>query len=184
MLKRNDRYKFWTRVNTLVEVGGKWAMAKQVMASQGPLSQVDFLPPGKSIGKGQRKRESEKQVAAKVKVKKPQSGGCQKGATHLCKHKVTLKRKLFHEALWGLVLPHLNKSHYQLLFTNIHPNLPRRTVCDGTHNFKRYRYRYFFPVPNIFDTDTGTFFGTNFFRYRFRDFFPIPNFSDTGSDTT
>ena len=24
---------------------------------------------------------------------------------------------------------------------------------------------------NIFDTDTGTFFGTKFFRYRFRDFF-------------
>merc|ERR1712016_534248 len=34
------------------------------------------------------------------------------------------------------------------------------TVCDGTQNFKRYRYRYFYPVPNIFDTDTGTFFGT------------------------
>ena len=59
-----------------------------------------------------------------------------------------------------------------------------RTVCDGTQNIKQYRYRYFFPVPNIFDTDTGTFFGTKFFRYRFRDFFPVPNFSDTGSDTT
>ena len=72
------------------------------------------------------------------------------------------------------------------------------TVCDGTQHFKRYRYRYFFPVPNIFDTDTGTFSGTKFFsdtgsetfsgtkfyRYRFRDFFPVPNFSDTGSDTT
>ena len=58
-----------------------------------------------------------------------------------------------------------------------------RTVCDGTQNVKRYRYRYFFPVPNIFDTDTGTFFGTKFFRYRFRDFFPIPNFTDTGSET-
>ena len=57
------------------------------------------------------------------------------------------------------------------------------TVCDGTQNVKRYRYRYFFPVPNIFDTDTGTFFGTKFFRYRFRDFFPIPNFTDTGSET-
>ena len=56
-------------------------------------------------------------------------------------------------------------------------------MCDGTQNFKRYRYRYFFLVPNIFDTDTGTFFGTNFFRYRFRDFFPVPNFSDTGSET-
>ena len=56
-------------------------------------------------------------------------------------------------------------------------------VCDGTKNVKRYRYRYFFPVPNIFDT--GTFFGTDtgsetFYRYRFRDFFryqffPIPS---------
>ena len=36
-----------------------------------------------------------------------------------------------------------------------------------------------FPVPNIFDTDTGTFFGTNFFRYRFQDFFPVSFFSDT-----
>ena len=123
-----------------------WPPRWQSKSWQGPLSQVDFLPAGKSIGKGQRKRESEKQVAAKVKVKKPQSGGCQKGATHLCKHKVTLKRKLFHEALWGLVLPHLNKSHYQLLFTNIHPNLPRRRVCDGTHNFKRYRYFFWYQI--------------------------------------
>ena len=37
----------------------------------------------------------------------------------------------------------------------------------------------FFPVPNIFDTDTSTFFGTKFFR----DFFPIPNLTDTGSET-
>ena len=67
------------------------------------------------------------------------------------------------------------------------------TVCDGTQNFKRY----FFPIPNISDTDTGTFFGTKFFRYRFR--YPLeifwipkcwqqksaaePNFSDTGSET-
>ena len=62
-----------------------------------------------------------------------------------------------------------------------------------------------FPVPNIFDIETGTFFGTQFFRYRFLDFFryqyqyffwyqifplpvlrlfPVPNFSDTGSETT
>ena len=58
------------------------------------------------------------------------------------------------------------------------------SVCDGTQNVGRYRYRYFFPVLNIFDTDTGTFYGTKFSRYRFRDFFPVPNFSDTGSDTT
>ena len=58
------------------------------------------------------------------------------------------------------------------------------TVCDGTQNVERYRYQDFFPVPNIFATDTGTFFGTKFYRYRFRDFFPVPNFSDTGSDTT
>ena len=54
---------------------------------------------------------------------------------------------------------------------------------DGTLNFKRYRYRYFFryqiftiPIPVLFS-------GTKFFRYRFRDFFPIPNFTDTGSET-
>ena len=58
-----------------------------------------------------------------------------------------------------------------------------QAVCDGTQNIKRYRYQYFFPVPNIFDTDTGPFFGTKLFRYRFRDFFPIPNFTDTGSET-
>ena len=55
---------------------------------------------------------------------------------------------------------------------------------DGpTQNVKRYRYRYLFPVPNIFDTDIGTFFGTKFLRYRFRDFCPIPNFTDTDSKT-
>ena len=54
-------------------------------------------------------------------------------------------------------------------------------VCDGTQNVKRYRY--FFPVPNISDTDTVTFFGTKFFRYWFRDFFPIPNFTDISSET-
>ena len=56
-------------------------------------------------------------------------------------------------------------------------------VCDGTQNVKRYRYRYFFPVPNIFDTDTGTFSGTKIFQYRFWDFFPILNFTDNGSET-
>ena len=56
-------------------------------------------------------------------------------------------------------------------------------VCDGTQNVKRYQYRYFFTVPNIFDTDPSTFFGTKFSRYRFRDFFPILNFAYTGSET-
>ena len=58
--------------------------------------------------------------------------------------------------------------------------------CDGTHNFERYRYRYFFPVPDIFDTDTDTFFryqiltipilfsGTQNARYRFRYLQYIP----------
>ena len=50
-------------------------------------------------------------------------------------------------------------------------------VCDGTQNIKRYRYRYFFPGPNIFHTDSGTSFGTKFSWYRFGDFFPVPNFS-------
>ena len=30
-------------------------------------------------------------------------------------------------------------------------------VCDSTQDVKRYRYWSFFPVPNILDTDTGTF---------------------------
>ena len=60
---------------------------------------------------------------------------------------------------------------------------PFQSVCDGTKNVKRYRYRYFFPVPNVFDTNTGTFVGTKFFWYQFQDFFPIPNFTDTGSET-
>ena len=29
--------------------------------------------------------------------------------------------------------------------------------CDGTHNFERYRYRYFFPVPKMHDTGSDTF---------------------------
>ena len=64
-----------------------------------------------------------------------------------------------------------------------HSKCNRLPVCDGTQNVEWYRYRYFIPVPNIFDNDTGTFFGTKFFRYRFRDFFPILNFTDTDSDT-
>ena len=58
--------------------------------------------------------------------------------------------------------------------------IPIPILFSGT---KYFRYRYLFPVPNIFDTDTGTFSGTKFSRYRFRDFFPIPNFTDTGSET-
>ena len=67
------------------------------------------------------------------------------------------------------------------------------SVCDGTQNVKRYRYRYFFsryqiftipilvlfPVQIFSDTGSETFYGTKFYRYRFRDFFPVPNFSDT-----
>ena len=48
------------------------------------------------------------------------------------------------------------------------PFLPS-AECDGTQNVKLYQY--FFPVPNISNTDTRTFFGTKFFRYWFRDFF-------------
>ena len=54
---------------------------------------------------------------------------------------------------------------------------------DGTQNFKRYRYRYFFPVPNIYDTDTGTFFRYQIFPIPVPGLFPVPNFSDTGSET-
>ena len=71
------------------------------------------------------------------------------------------------------------------------------SVCDGTQNVGRYRYRYFSPELIISDTDTGTFFGIKCFQYWFRDFFSVPNFpipvprlfplpicSDTGSNTT
>ena len=51
-------------------------------------------------------------------------------------------------------------------------------VCDGTQNVKRYRYQFFpIPVPRHFSD-------TKFYQYRFRDYFPVPNLSDTGSDTT
>ena len=62
----------------------------------------------------------------------------------------------------------LGRGHYTKGTTATTP-----TVCDGTLNFKQYWY--FFLVPNNFDTDTGTFFGTKFFRYRFRyQILPIP----------
>ena len=63
--------------------------------------------------------------------------------------------------------PSLNSSKTLRTYIRAYPTTP--PVCDGTQNFQRYRYRYFFPVPNISDTDTGTFSGTKFFRYRFRD---------------
>ena len=65
--------------------------------------------------------------------------------------------------------------------TELYPSY--QSVCDGTQNVERYRYRYFFryqifliPIPVLFPVP-------NFFWYRFRDFFPVPNFSDTGSET-
>ena len=69
---------------------------------------------------------------------------------------------------WHILPDEKGSSRIVFLWTKTFLGVP---VCDGTQNFKRYRYRYLSPAPNIFDTDTGTFFGTNFFRYRFRDFF-------------
>ena len=80
-----------------------------------------------------------------------------------------------------------------IILTNI---ILKQAVCDGTQNVKRYRY--FFPVPNIFDTYTSSFCSLpnfsdtgseTFFRYQILPIpvprlFPVPNFSDTGSDTT
>ena len=43
--------------------------------------------------------------------------------------------------------------------------------------FERYRFRDFFSVPNFFETDSETFFGTKIFQDRFRDFFRYQNFS-------
>ena len=54
-------------------------------------------------------------------------------------------------------------------------------VCDGTLNVKRYRY--FFVVPNIFDTNNGTFSGS-FFSETSLETFSGTIFSDTGSNTT
>ena len=72
-------------------------------------------------------------------------------------------------------------------------------ISSGT-KFFRYRFRYFFPVPNFSDTGSDTFFryqifpipvprlfsGTNFFRYRFRyhqknEKFPVPGIPGTGT---
>ena len=66
----------------------------------------------------------------------------------------------------------------------IHPHDNTRGLfLDAPEFDSTQNYRYFFPVPNIYDTDTDTFYGTKIFRYRFRDFFPVPNFTDTGSET-
>jgi len=55
---------------------------------------------------------------------------------------------------------------------------------DGTQNFKRYQYRYFFFRYQIFSiTVLVLFSGTKFYRYQFRDFFPVPIFTDTGYET-
>ena len=48
---------------------------------------------------------------------------------------------------------------------------------------ERYRFRDFFSVPNFFETDSETFFGTKIFRDRFRDFFSVLIFFETGSET-
>ena len=64
MLNRNDRYKFWKRVNTLVVDGGKWAMAKQVLC----LRWISCCGQ-KYWQEGQRRRESERQVAVLAKIK-------------------------------------------------------------------------------------------------------------------
>ena len=40
-----------------------------------------------------------------------------------------------------------------------------------------------FSVPNFFETDSDSFFGTKIFRDRFRDFFSVLIFFETGSET-
>ena len=66
------------------------------------------------------------------------------------------------------------RSNWLTDFVIQHRYMP---VCDGTQNLKRYRY--FFLVPSIFDTDT--FSGTNFCRYRY--FLLVLNIFDTDTDT-
>ena len=79
------------------------------------------------------------------------------------------------------------------------PNLAHRhqiesswTVCDETQNLNETES--FFPIPNIFDTESNTFFDTNFFPiaiiFSIQHFtkpkpilFSIPNFFKTDTDT-
>ena len=61
---------------------------------------------------------------------------------------------------------------YQFLFD---------TGSDTTRKITNFRYWYLW--YKFSDAGSETFSGTKFFRYRFRDFFPVPNLSDTGSET-
>merc|ERR1712192_139140 len=58
-----------------------------------------------------------------------------------------------------------------------------KAVCDDTQNLNKtesktfFRYQIFpipnpilFPIPNIFNTESDTFFDTKFFRYRIRNY--------------
>ena len=48
---------------------------------------------------------------------------------------------------------------------------------------ERNRIRNFFPIPNIFDTESDTFFDTNFFPIPIPILFSIPKFYETDTDT-
>ena len=70
-------------------------------------------------------------------------------------------------------------------------------LSDETKKFHRDRYRDFFSRPNVFETDTETFFRdqmflrpiprlffeTKCFRDRYRDFFLRPNVFETDTET-
>ena len=48
---------------------------------------------------------------------------------------------------------------------------------------ERNRIRNFFPIPNIFDTESDTFFDTNFFPIPIPILFSIPKFYETDTNT-
>ena len=61
--------------------------------------------------------------------------------------------------------------------------IPIPILFSGTKYF-RYRYRYFFSVPNFSATGSGTFFRYQFSPIPVPRLFTVPNISDTGSNTT
>ena len=64
-----------------------------------------------------------------------------------------------------LKLSECQRSYFKLAVNLI----MTQPVCDGTQNYGRYRY--FFPVPNFFDTGSETFSDSGsvtFFLYQIR----------------
>ena len=58
-----------------------------------------------------------------------------------------------------------------------------QSLSDETRNFIRDWYRDIFLRPNVFETDTKTFFETKYFRDRYWDFFSRLNIFETDTET-